>query len=352
MYIVFHLEVANCDLQFSNNTSNMENSIVQLQVENIENRIFVIRNQQVMIDRDLALLYGVETKRLNEQVKRNIERFPERFMFQLTKEEQEYYDCQRSQIATLEVENNGQSLRSQIATLNDLKSQNATSNMRGKYSKYLSYAFTEQGVAMLSSVLRSETAVQVSIRIMDAFVTMRRFLQNNAQIFVELGFIKQHLIESDLHHKENDQKIERLFTLMDRYKIEDKQGIFFQGQIFDAYAKFESFIQQAKKEIILIDQYVDLTVLERLAKKQKGVAVTIYTSSKASLTAQDVQQFNKQYPTLTICHTSTMHDRFLIIDRSIIYHIGASVKDLGKKCFAFEILEDTPTLIHAILANV
>jgi phage regulator Rha-like protein len=330
----------------------MENSIVQLQVENIENRIFVIRNQQVMIDRDLALLYGVETKRLNEQVKRNIERFPERFMFQLTKEEQEYYDRQRSQIATLEVENNGQSLRSQIATLNDLKSQNATSNMRGKYSKYLSYAFTEQGVAMLSSVLRSETAVQVSIRIMDAFVTMRRFLQNNAQIFVELGSIKQHLIESDLHHKENDQKIERLFTLMDRYKIEDKQGVFFQGQIFDAYAKFESFIQQAKKEIILIDQYVDLTVLERLAKKQKGVAVTIYTSSKASLTAQDVQQFNKQYPTLTICHTSTMHDRFLIIDRSIIYHIGASLKDLGKKCFAFEILEDASTLIPAILANV
>ena len=336
MYFVFHLEVANCDLQFSNNTSNMENSIVQLQVENIENRIFVIRNQQVMIDRDLALLYGVETKRLNEQVKRNIERFPERFMFQLTKEEQEYYDCQRSQ----------------IATLNDLKSQNATSNMRGKYSKYLSYAFTEQGVAMLSSVLRSETAVQVSIRIMDAFVTMRRFLQNNAQIFVELGSIKQHLIESDLHHKENDQKIERLFTLMDRYKIEDKQGIFFQGQIFDAYAKFESFIQQAKKEIILIDQYVDLTVLERLAKKQKGVAVTIYTSSKAPLTAQDVQQFNNQYPTLTISHTSTMHDRFLIIDRSIIYHIGASLKDLGKKCFAFEILEDASTLIPAILANV
>jgi len=314
----------------------MENSIVQLQVENIENRILVIRNQQVMIDRDLALLYGVETKRLNEQVKRNIERFPERFMFQLTKEEQEFYDCQRSQ----------------IATLNDLKSQNATSNMRGKYSKYLSYAFTEQGVAMLSSVLRSETAVQVSIRIMDAFVAMRRFLQNNAQIFVELGSIKQHLIESDLHHKENDQKIERLFTLMDRYKIEDKQGIFFQGQIFDAYAKFESFIQQAKKEIILIDQYVDLSVLERLTKKRKGVNVSIYTKTHTPLNAQDIQQFNAQYPTLSVHHTTKMHDRFLIIDRTIIYHIGASLKDLGKKCFAFEILEDASTLIPAILANV
>ena len=314
----------------------MENSIVQLQAENIENRIFFIRNQQVMIDRDLALLYGVETKRLNEQVKRNIDRFPERFMFQLTKEEQEYYDCQRSQFATLD----------------DLKSQNATLNTRGKYSKYLSYAFTEQGVAMLSSVLRSETAVQVSIRIMDAFVAMRRFLQNNAQIFVELGSIKQHLIESDLHHKENDQKIERLFTLMDKYKIEDKQGIFFQGQIFDAYAKFESFIQQAKKEIILIDQYVDLSVLERLTKKCKGVNVSIYTKTHTPLNAQDIQQFNAQYPTLSVHHTTKMHDRFLIIDRTTIYHIGASLKDLGKKCFAFEILEDATTLIPAILANV
>lgn len=346
-------------------SSNMENDIIQLQTENIENRIFVIRNQQVMIDRDLALLYGVETRVLNQAVKRNIERFPNRYMFQLTKDEQDQYDILRLQNAT--IINSGQplrsqyvilnnvgemSLKSQSVTLNDLKPQNATSNLRGKHSKYLSYAFTEQGVAMLSSVLRSETAVQVSIRIMDAFVAMRRFLQNNAQIFVELGSIKQHLIESDLHHKENDQKIERLFTLMDRYKIEEKQGIFFQGQIFDAYAKFESFIQQAKKEIILIDQYVDLSVLERLSKKRKGVNVSIYTKAQTPLTAQDIQQFNAQYPTLVVQHTSKMHDRFLIIDHATIYHIGASLKDLGKKCFAFEILEDAPTLIPAILANL
>lgn len=336
----------------------MDNSIVQLQAESIENRIFVIRNQQVMIDRDLAQLYGIETKVLNQAVKRNIERFPERFMFQLTKIEQEHYVLLRSQNAisrsqTVTLNDTGESpLWSQIVTLNDLKSQNATSNLRGKHSKYLSYAFTEQGVAMLSSVLRNETAVQVSIRIMDAFVAMRRFLQNNAQIFVELGSIKQHLIESDLHHKENDQKIERLFTLMDKYKVEDKQGIFFQGQIFDAYAKFESFIQQAKKEIILIDQYVDLSVLERLKKKRKGVNVTIFTKTHTQLTAQDIQQYNAQYPTLSVQHTTKMHDRFLIIDNSIIYHIGASLKDLGKKCFAFEILEDASTLIPAILANV
>ena len=331
-------------------SSNMENDIVQLQTENIENRIFVIRNQQVMIDRDLALLYGVETRVINQAVKRNISRFPERFMFQLTKEEQEQYFSLKSQIVILNEDEDA--IKSQIVTLNNLKSQNVTSNLRGKHSKYLSYAFTEQGVAMLSSVLRSDTAVQVSIRIMDAFVAMRRFLQNNAQIFVELGSIKQHLIASDLHHKENDQKIEQLFTLMDKYKIEDKQGIFFQGQIFDAYAKFESFIQQAKKEIILIDQYVDLSVLERLTKKRKGVNVTIYTKTHTPLTTQDIQQFNTQYPTLSVHHTTKMHDRFLIIDNSIIYHIGASLKDLGKKCFAFEILEDASTLVPAILANV
>lgn len=333
-------------------SSTMENDIIQLQTENIENRIFVVRNQQVMIDRDLALLYGVETRVINQAVKRNFNRFPERFMFQLTKEEQEQYFSLKSQTVILNEDVNLNSLKSQIVTLDDLKSQNATSNLRGKHSKYLSYAFTEQGVAMLSSVLRSETAVQVSIRIMDAFVAMRRFLQNNAQIFVELGSIKQHLIESDLHHKENDQKIERLFTLMDRYKIEEKQGIFFQGQIFDAYAKFESFIQQAKKEIILIDQYVDLSVLERLTKKRKSVNVSIYTKAQTPLTIQDIQQFNAQYPTLTVHHTSKMHDRFLIIDHATIYHIGASLKDLGKKCFAFENLEDAPTLIPAILANL
>lgn len=301
----------------------MGKDISHLQTAEIENKILVIRNCQVMIDRDLATLYGVETKRLNEQVKRNIERFPKDFCFQLNKEEFENW-----------------------------RSQFATSNVDKMGVRRAPYAFTEQGVAMLSAVLKSETAIQASIQIMKAFVAMRRFLQNNAQIFVELGSIKQHLIESDLHHKENDQKIERLFTLMDRYKIEDKQGIFFQGQIFDAYAKFESFIQQAKKEIILIDQYVDLSVLERLTKKRKGVNVSIYTKTHTPLNTQDIQKFNTQYPTLSVHHTTKMHDRFLIIDRTTIYHIGASLKDLGKKCFAFEILEDASTLIPAILANV
>ena len=296
-------------------------SSLSLQTTDIENRILVIRNQQVMIDRDLAELYGVETKALNQAVKRNIGRFPERFRFQLSENETNELVTNCDRLKTL------------------------------KHSSALPYVFTQQGVAMLASVLTSRTAIEVSIRIMDAFVAMRRFMLNNAQIFVELNSIKKHLMETDLHQLESDKKIEQLFSIMDRYRIEDKQGIFFQGQIFDAYAKFESFIQRAEQEIILIDQYVDLSVLERLAKKQNGVCVTIYTNPRTSLTSLDIQRFNAQYPTLTLCYSSSIHDRFLIIDNTILYHIGASLKDLGKKCFAFEIMEDATHLIPLVLAN-
>ena len=293
----------------------------QNEISIIQNRILVIRNQQVMIDRDIAELYGVETRVLNQAVKRNIDRFPERFMFQLTYEEANSYYFSRSQIVTLK---------------ND-------SDNRGKNIKYLPYAFTEQGVAMLSSVLRSPTAVQVSIKIMDAFVAMRRFLLSNAQIFQRLDSLEMHRIESD-------KRIDELFTRMDRYKIDDTQGIFYQGQIFDAYAKFQSFIAQAQTEIILIDNYVDVTVLERLATKNSGVAVTIYTSNNAKITAQDIQNFNAQYPPLTVHYTTNMHDRFLIIDHKILYHIGASLKDLGKKCFAFDLFD--ASFIPDILAKI
>ena len=203
---------------------------------------------------------------------------------------------------------------------------------------------------MLASVLKSDTAVKASIQIVKAFVSMRHFVQNNSEIFAELKSIRQHQIETDVHLNESDKKIDQLFTLMDKYNVKDTQGIFFQGQIFDAYAKFETFIQAAKKEIILIDGYVDLSVLQWLAKKQKGVNVTIYTNPKTKLTSQDVQLFNIQYPTLTLNYTTKMHDRFMIIDNKVIYHIGASLKDLGKKCFAFEILD--ASIIPAILQNL
>ena len=207
----------------------MENKIISYcknQSEiNIENKIFIVRGQHVMIDRDLAELYGVETKVLNQAVKRNIERFPERFMFQIRKEELDLIDkCSRSQ----------------IVTLNDKRS-------RGSNIKYLPYVFTEQGVAMLASVLKSDTAVLTSITIIDAFVALRRFLQSNLQVFAEIDSLKKHLTQHDVHLLEYDRKINELFDKMDRYKIENKQGIFFQGQIFDAYAKFESFIAEAEK---------------------------------------------------------------------------------------------------------
>ncbi len=306
----------------------------------IESKILTIRGQQVMIDRDLAELYGVETKRLNEQVKRNIERFPENFMFQLTREEaEEYYS--RSQFATLN--NNDQNiLRSQFVI--------SKKDTRGQNLKYLPYAFTEQGVAMLSGVLKSETAVKMSIQIMNAFVTMRHFLQNNAQVFTEINSIKHALLNTNLHQKETDQKVQELFTLIDKYNVQETQGIFFQGQIFDAYAKFESFLSQAQTEIILIDNYVDLSILERLSKKKPQVNVIIYTDPKTKLTTQDIQKFNSQYPTITLNYTTRMHDRFLIIDQKSLYHLGASLKDLGKKCFAIEILD--ATFIPHLLQNL
>ena len=203
---------------------------------------------------------------------------------------------------------------------------------------------------MLSGVLKSETAVKMSIQIMNAFVAMRHFLQNNAQVFTEINSIKHALLDTNLHQKETDQKVQELFTLIDKYNVQDTQGIFFQGQIFDAYAKFESFLAQAQSEIILIDNYVDLTVLERFSKKLPKVNVIIYTDPKTKLTTQDIQKFNTQYPTLTLNHTTTMHDRFLIIDQKILYHLGASLKDLGKKCFAFEILD--ASLISHLLQNL
>ena len=301
----------------------MENEISNLQ---IEKKIFVIRGVQVMIDRDIAELYGVETKVLNQAVKRNIQRFPQEFMFQLSREE---IDSVKSQFVT--------------------SRNNIFSGQEGGTRK-LPYVFTEQGCAMLSAVLKSDTAVQVSIQIMKAFVSMRHFVQSNSEIFAELKSIRHHQIETDVHLNESDKKIDQLFTLMDKYNVKDIQGIFFQGQIFDAYAKFESFIQAAKKEIVLIDGYVDLSVLQRLAKRQKGVNVTIYTDPKTKLTAQDVQTFNAQYPTLTLNYTRKMHDRFMIIDNKVLYHIGASLKDLGKKCFAFEILD--ASIIPAILQNL
>ena len=282
---------------------------------NIEKKILVIRGQQVMLDRDLAELYGVETKVLNQAVKRNIERFPEQFCFQLNKTE------------IKEVVTNCDHLKTLI------------------FSPYNPYVFTEQGVAMLSAVLRSEIAIKVSIDIMNAFVTMRHLLMNNAGIISRISDTETKLIE-------HDEKIETLFSLMDRYKIKDKQGVFVKGQIFDAYIALQNLIKKAQKEIILIDNYIDLTILERFAKKKVGVKVIVYTRQDTPVTKLDENKFNAQYPSLILKYTNNMHDRFLIIDNTEIYHIGASLKDLGKKCFGFTKLEDAQLMINTVLNAV
>ena len=305
-----------------------ENAIMKN--ENIQSRIYTIRNIQVMLDSDLAELYGVETKVFNQAVKRNIERFPKEFSFQLTAEEN---DVLRSQIVTLKNTNhlrfqigtvkNEQNLRSQIATLK---------NGRGKHRKYLPYAFTEQGVAMLSTVLNSETAVKTSIQIINAFVAMRRFIASNAEVFQRLDAVERKQIE---HKTETDQKFEQIFNAIEEQSVKAKQGIFFDGQIFDAHQFVSDLIRTAGKSIIVIDNYIDDTVLTLLSKADKKVQITILTRTISKQLALDVKKYNEQYPAIKIKEFHNSHDRFFIIDDKTVYHFGASLKDLGKKWFAF-----------------
>lgn len=273
----------------------------------IQPMIKVIRGQQVMLDSDLSALYGVETRRLNEQVKRNIERFPDDFMFQLRKEE-----------------------------LDNLMSQNATSSWGG--TRKLPYAFTEQGIAMLSSVLKSQTAVEVNIRIMRAFITMRRFIATNAQLFQRLETIEYHQLEMKQHQEVTDRRIDEVFKHLDAY-IPPMQGIFYDGQVFDAYRFVSDLIRKAKQSIVLIDNYVDGTVLTLLDKRSEGVSATIYTQRISSQFQLDVDRHNSQYPLIEIKRFNKAHDRFLLIDNEV-YHIGASIKDLGKKWFGFTLMRD------------
>lgn len=273
----------------------------------IQPMIKVIRGQQVMLDSDLSALYGVETRRLNEQVKRNIERFPDDFMFQLRKEE-----------------------------LDNLMSQNATSSWGG--TRKLPYAFTEQGIAMLSSVLKSQTAVEVNIRIMRAFITMRRFIATNAQLFQQLETIEYHQLEMKQHQEVTDRRIDEVFKHLDA-DIPPMQGIFYDGQVFDAYRFVSDLIRKAKQSIVLIDNYVDDTVLTLLDKRSEGVSATIYTQRISSQFQLDVDRHNSQYPLIEIKRFNKAHDRFLLIDNEV-YHIGASIKDLGKKWFGFTLMRD------------
>jgi len=277
-------------------------------VDNIETLIKVIKGQQVMLDKDLATLYGVEAKVLNQAVKRNVERFPDDFRFQLTKEE-----C----------------LRSQIVTLNE---------KQGQHLKYMPYAFTEQGVAMLSSVLRSQTAIDVNIQIMRAFVSMRHFMVNNASVFSRLETIEYHQLEMQQHQQETDKRIDEVFRRLDEGNAKPKQGVFYNGQVYDAYTFVSDLIKSAKKRIILIDNYVDETVLTLLDKRENCVSAVIYTQQISRHFQLDIDRHNAQYAPIDVETFRLSHDRFLCIDDDV-YHIGASIKDLGKKWFGFSKME-------------
>lgn len=279
-------------------------------VSSIESLIHVIRGQHVMLDCDLACLYGVETRRLNEQVRRNIERFPNDFMFQLSKDE----------------------------TLN-LMSQFATSSWGG--TRKLPYVFTENGVAMLSAVLRSKTAIETNIKIMRAFNAMRSFLQANAHIFKRIETLEHdHLL---LHHhiSETDKKIDEVLTRLDSKESDPIEGFFFEGQIFDAYTLISDLVRKARARIVLIDNYVDDRILKVLDKREYGVKATIYTNPRHSHIENDLLRHNAQYPEIEVRDCVNVHDRFLIIDDSI-YFIGGSIKDLGKKIVAFSKMHLNP----------
>ena len=289
----------------------MEKEVKTLSVEKvatndeIKNLIYTIRGKQVMLDSDVAKLFCYKTKDLNRNVRNNIERFPEYYCFQLTEEEYK-------------------SLRCKNFTLNK--------NGRGQHRKYLPYVFTEYGITMLAGLLKSEIAVKVSINIVNAFIEMRKFISSNAQVFERLTNVEYKLLE-------HDKKFDEIF---DSLQKEDgfKQKIFFQGQIYDAYSLIIDIIKRAKNKIILIDNYIDDSILKMLSKKNKNVEVIILTSNKSNISNLDIQKFNQEYPILKISKTNKFHDRFILIDDKELYHCGASIKDLGKKCFAINRIED------------
>lgn len=283
--------------------------------------IHMVRGHQVMLDSDLAMLYQVQTKALNQAVKRNAARFPEPFCFQLTGDELK-------------------SLRSQIVT------SNPTSAGQGG-RRYLPYVFTEQGIAMLSAVLRSDTAVEVNLRIMTAFVEMRKFLLSNALLIERVHSLELKQLN---YQQSTDERFEQIFNYLANNQPAD-QYVFFDGQIYDAFSLLTDFIATAERELILVDNYVDLATLNALSKKKTGVSAVIYTAKKTRLSATDINLFNQQYPQLNMVHTDAFHDRFLILDRKTTYHLGASLKDAGKKSFAVTLLK-APSLTQTLLSRL
>ena len=280
----------------------IQNKLSNLDIRNL---IYNIRGKQVMLDSDVATLFEYATKDLNRNVKNNIERFPEYYCFQLTNEEYK-------------------SLRCKNFTLNE--------NGRGQHRKYLPYVFTEYGITMLAGLLKNQVAVNVSIKIVNSFIEMRKFLASNGQVFERLTNVEYQLQE---HNKKFDEVFNQL-----QLGENIKQRIFFDGQIYDAYSIIIDIIKKANKKILIIDNYIDDSVLKMLAKKKNNVEVVILTSDKSNIEKLDVKKFNKEYPILKVAKTNKFHDRFIVIDNKEMYHLGASIKDLGKRCFAINRIED------------
>ena len=305
-----------------------DKNLVIVDNREIQSMIYTFRGRQVMLDSDLARLYQVTTSNLNKAMKRNIARFPEHFCFQLTENEYE-----------------------------NLRFQNGISSLTNNYGgrRYMPYVFTEQGIAMLSAVLKSEIAVEVSIKIMNSFVEMRKFLLSNQELFSRLDKVELRQIEFekkiDSKNTDTDKKLEEVFDYIATTK-EVKQKIFFNGQIYDAFSLMVEIVEKAREEFILIDNYVDVNTLNILSKKRKEVDVLIVTSGKGNLTEKDIAKFNSQYPKLMVKINKDFHDRFIIIDRKEVYHIGASIKDAGKKSFGItklEVEDLTKSLLDKVL---
>lgn len=281
---------------------NKGNTAIVLREDSVRQLIYVVRDVQIMVDTDLAALYGVETKVLNQAVKRNLARFPEAFRFQLSEVEKEELVTNCDRFKNL------------------------------KHSSTLPYAFTEQGVAMLSAVLRSETAIQTSIHIINAFVGMRRLLAVSGGLLQRMDSLEKRQIASEIR---TDARFDKVFDALESKSVTPSQGVFFAGEVFDAYVFVNGLLRQAKKSIVLIDNYADDSVLQQLAKRKTGVSATILTKTISKALAQDLKKHNAQYPPITIHEFADSHDRFLILDGETVYHLGASLKDLGKKWFAF-----------------
>jgi hypothetical protein len=298
-------------------------------MDNIKDLIFLIRDKQVMIDSDVAKLYSYEVKRINETVKRNKKRFPEDFCFHLTNTE---YELLKSQFATSKKE------QRYLPGINK-------SNQGGKQK--IPYAFTEKGIIMLAGLLKNDVAISVSLNIVEAFVEMRRFINANEKLFERIITIENTISSKFLEH---DKKFDELFKSLQQER-EFQQRIFFDGQIYDSYSLLIDIIKKANEKIIIIDNYINDEMLDLLSKKKENVNVLIITSDASNILKLDVKKFNEQYPKITLELDNTFHDRFIIIDDIYIYHIGASLKDLGKKTFVINMIEDKTLLDKIIIHN-